>query len=311
MLSLVHLKTFLAVTKMGNFTRAAHELCLTQPAVSGHISALEEELGVSLFNRTGKKVVLTDAGRLVAQEGAELLDRVNQLRSALADLSDLHGGTVRIGASKIIGVYMLPKVITAFREQYPDVELQLSIHSARTIVNQVEENHYDLAVVGEGEKIQSNNIGVKAIGEDELILVASPSHPVFAQAQITAASIFNEPFVLSGDDTASLQNIKTQLRELGIHLKSTIKIGEAGAIKRAVEEGAGLAILSRAVVERELTEGRLKEVPLEHHFTRGILMLWRQDRRFSKATDAFMRVLKATLAMQNHTAATTRVDAEA
>ena len=297
MLSFIHLRTFLTVIKQGSFTRAAHELSLTQPAVSGHIAALEEEFGMPLFNRTGKKIVLTDAGSILQKGARDILDRVEDLKGELTDLKALRGGTIRIGASKIIGVYMLPRILMAFRDQFPDIELQISIHSAHTIAGQVEDNAYDLAIVGEGDQIAFRNIGTKVIGEDRLVVIASPNHPLASRGMVTIEELGSEPFILSGRLTASLQSLKAQLSELGVNLKSSIEMDEAGAIKRAVEEGAGLAILSRSVVERELIEGRLIELQLDHQILkRSILMLWRQDRRFSKNTEAFMRFLQKAFA---------------
>ena len=105
-----------------------------------------------------------------------------------------------------------------------------------------------------------------------------------------------EQFILPESTTASAQNLRRELDKLGLHVKSTIEIGEAGGIKRAVEEGAGLAVISRFVVERELTEGRLAELQIEGWTPRRqILMLWRHDRRFSKSTEAFMRFLMKKL----------------
>ena len=295
MLSLLHLRTFMAVTKCGNFTKAATFLNLTQPAISGHIAALEQELGTQLFNRTGKKLVLTDAGNILERRARDILRRVDEVKSEIEDLKNLRGGCIRIGASKIIGVYILPKILTAFREQFPDIELQISIHSARTIVAQVEDNQYDLAIVGEGITINPRNIGHKIIGEDELIVIAAPNHPLVKNPLVPLDTAFHEPFILSGQDTASLKHVKQHLSELGIELKSTIEIDEAGAIKRAVEEGAGLAIISRSVVDRELQEVRLVSLHLEKQVKRNILMIWRHDRRFSKNTEAFMQFLQKSI----------------
>lgn len=302
MLNLQQMKTFLAVIKCGSFTRAAHELNLTQPAVSGHIAALEEEFGMPLFNRTGRKVVLTDAGEILMRGARDIFYHVDDLKRELADLRALRGGMIRIGASKIVGVYMLPKIMMAFRDEFPDIELQISIHSAHTIVAQVEDNAYDLAIVGEGEQIASRNVGTKVIGEDEFVLVASPSHPLVQTPLVTVEELSNEPFILSGRLTASLISLTAQLADIGLNLKSSIEMDEAGAIKRAVEEGAGLAIISRSVVERELEQGRLCELRLDAPpFKRNILMLWRHDRRFSKNTEAFMRFLQKAFAENSKT----------
>lgn len=161
-----HLRTFIAVARFGSFTRAAWQLCITQPAVSGHIAALEEALGAKLFNRTGREIVLTDSGRVVLKAAHDIMERLDLMQRELDDITTLKGGTIRIGASRIIGVYLLPKIVTAFREKFPEIEIQLSIHSARSIAESVLENAFDIAVVAEGDQFFSTNVGVKSIGTD-------------------------------------------------------------------------------------------------------------------------------------------------
>ncbi|MBQ8829960.1 MAG: LysR family transcriptional regulator [Burkholderiaceae bacterium] len=293
MVDLGYLNTFLSVVKYGSFTKASYALRITQPAVSGHIAALEKELGVALFNRTGKRVVLTDAGRLVLIRAKDILTCVEKLNNELADLRALKGGKIRIGASKIVGVYVLPKILMAFREKFPQIELQISIHSARTIFKQIEDNMFDLAIIAEGDPLFSKNVGFKTIGQDKLIVIARPDHHLALKKNVSLEEICSEPFIMFGRNTASAQSILRQFKRMNVHLTSTIEIDEAGAIKRAVEEGSGIAIVSRSVVERELNEGRLVELPLQNWtLYRDILLLWRQDRRFSKNTEAFMRFLQ-------------------
>ncbi len=293
-----HLRTFVAVARFGSFTRAAWQLCITQPAVSGHIAALEEALGAKLFNRTGREIVLTDSGRVVLKAAHDIMERLDLMQRELDDITTLKGGTIRIGASRIIGVYLLPKIVTAFREKFPEIEIQLSIHSARAIAESVLENAFDIAVVAEGDQFFSTNVGVKSIGTDPLVVIASPAYVQrhFGRNELSVEEVSREPFILPESTTASAQNLRRELDKLGLHVKSTIEIGEAGGIKRAVEEGAGLAVISRFVVERELTEGRLAELQIEGWTPRRqILMLWRHDRRFSKSTEAFMRFLMKKL----------------
>lgn len=297
MLSLVHLKTFLTAVRTGSFTQSAYALSLSQPAVSGHIAALEEELGVRLFERTGRRIVLTDAGRLVERAAREIMDREQRLRSELEDLGDCRGGTIRIGASRIMGVYVLPRILTAFRDLHPEVELRVSTHTAHTILRMVEDNAFDLAVVAEGdERLRTENVGAKRIGTDHLAVVAPAGGSYVSGDLLTPGRVAAESFILPGRGTASAQNLRRSLEERGIRLKSTIEMDDAGSIKRAVEEGAGLAVVSRVVVERELTDGRLVELTVPGwEPSRGIFMLWRQDRRFSRNTERFMDFLKARL----------------
>lgn len=299
MIVLNHLRTFLAAARCGSFTRAARDLCITQPAVSGHIAQLEAAIGAELFNRTGREVVLTDAGRVVQKAARDIMDRLESMQSELADLEALKGGTIKIGASKIIGVYLLPKIITAFREKFPEIELQVAIHNAHTIAQSVLDNAFDIAIVAEGDQFTSKSLGSTTIGYDDLTIIASPEYVRrrFGRTELSVEQAGRESFILPGKATASAQNLKAQLAELGIRLRSTIEIDEAGAIKRAVEDDAGLAVISRSVVERELADGRLAELHIAGWSPRQrILMLWRCDRRFSKNTEAFMRFLKSCLA---------------
>lgn len=297
MLSLQHLKTFLTVVRFRSFTRAAIELQLTQPAVSAHIAALESSLGTPLFNRTGRRIILTDAGRIAEKYARSVLEQIDTMKSEIDDLQGLHGGTISIGASRIIGVYMMPRILMAFRDRFPDIEMQISIHSAHTIRQQVEDNCFDLAIVGEGDPIDSPAVGVKAIGEDRLVIVAPPNHRLAGQKFVTSKDLKKEVFIMQGRLTASLQSLKSQLTRIGFNFNSTLTMDDAGAIKRAVAEGAGLAILSSAVVEEEVREKRLITFDLaDYPLRRNILMLWRQDRRFSKNTEAFMRFLQEAFA---------------
>ena len=289
-----HLRTFIAVARFGSFTRAAWQLCITQPAVSGHIAALEEALGAKLFNRTGREIVLTDSGRVVLKAAHDIMDRLDLMQRELDDIKTLKGGTIRIGASRIIGVYLLPKIVTAFREKFPEIEIQLSIHSARAIAESVLENAFDIAVVAEGDQFFSTNVGVKPIGTDPLVVIASPAYLERRgwRNVLSVEEASREQFILPESSTASAQNLQRELDKLGMRVKSTIEIGEAGGIKRAVEQDAGLAVISRFVVERELAERRLAELHIDGWTPhRRILMLWRHDRRFSKSTEAFMRFL--------------------
>lgn len=235
MLSLNHLKTFMAVLKFGSFTRAARQLNLTQPAVSGHIAALEAELGASLFTRTGRAVVLTDEGRVLEARGKKVIEELDRMRSEIEDLKDLKGGRITLGASRIIGVYVLPKLLADFQERFPGIKLQLVVHSAHTILQKLEDNAFDLAVIAEGIPITSQNIGFKVIGKDPLAIIAPADHPLAKKGVITVSEVCSERFILPGEQTASAGSLRKRLEDVGIRLQSTIEMNEQGAIKRAVK----------------------------------------------------------------------------
>lgn len=296
MISEAYINTFLAVTRLGSFSRAAYELNISQPAVSGHIAKLEKEVGAELFTRTGKKVILTDAGKVTRSCFLDVRKRLDRLEMDLADLAELRGGTIRLGASRIIGVYMLPKILKAFQVKFPDIELSVAIHSAHTILEQVEDNRFDLAIVAGDESIASRNVGAKVVAQDKTILIASPDSRYAAGGRISVAEAQAESFILPGPKTSTATSLISRLTQLGLKLNGTLEIDDAGAIKRAVEEGAGIAFISKAVVQKEIAAGSLVELRLENFTTsRDIVMVWRQDRAFSKNTQAFMRFLQSEL----------------
>lgn len=298
MLSFVWLRSFLAVTRYNSFTNAAYQLGITQPAVSGHIEQLEEELGMPVFNRVGRKVSLTDAGRVVKNCAQDIEDRLNGLQRELSALKALNGGEIRIGASRIAGGYLLPNILAGFRRKYPDIELHMTVHTSSQIIADVEANVFDLAIVTEGCHSLSPNVLRKAIGTDEMIIVAPSGFglgrgvPPGTVCTLSHEDAVKMPFIFFGSETASFKAINRELKRIGLKLNGSFEMNDAGAIKRAVEEGSGLALISRSVVQRELNEGRIEEVKIEGwHYSRKIFMVWRQDRPFSRNTDAFMQYL--------------------
>lgn len=292
MINLTHLKSFVVVAKTGSFTRGAYNLNITQPAVSGHISALEEDLGTKLFNRTGKKIVLTPAGELVMDTANEIFSKLEQLNIQISKLSEFKGGTVNLGASKIIGTFLLPKLAVAFRKKYSDICVNIHIHSAHTIITKVIDNQLDLAITSRVEHIPDAVLGSKVICQDQLVAITTPDSIYAKRPVLTLSDMRRESFILPGRQTASFFGIRNYFSFFGINLQSSMELGSAGAIKRAVEESKGLGLISKSAVLNELANGQLVEMKMENvDLRREILMIWRHDRSFSKSTEAFVRFL--------------------
>ena len=298
MLMLNHLQTFLTAARVKSFTRAGRELGMTQPAVSGQIAQLEEELGEKLFNRTGRENVLTDAGRIVLQAAKDVTDRLDVMRKDLAGLSQLRGGCIRIGTSHVIGLYLLPKILTHFRANFPGIQVQVAVLSAQTIDAQALENNFDIAIVGEGDRFISNNVNVKAVGVDELVVAASKRYVGrhFGQTHLMVDQAADKPFILLGPATGSSQALRNELKNLGIHLRSVMEMDDVIAVKRSVSYGAGLAVLPRFLVERELQDGSFVELQIgKWKPSRNILLLWQRDRQSSDSTETFTQFLQQKL----------------
>ncbi len=292
MTTLAQLRTFVTVAHLNSFSRAAEQLHLTQPAVSAQVGALEDALGARLFDRIGKKIALSASGKLVLDASEAVLCRLERLRGDLADLKSLRAGRLSIGASQVAGVYLLPELLAAFRVEYPGIDADVRIEPARRVVEMLAEGEIDCAVIGEGAPITDPRVAIKPIARDELVLIVPNGH-VFAQMTTVAPrSLAQFPFVLPRRDSASSEHLLDQLAAVGIRLDNVLELGNIGAVKRAVEAGLGVSIVSRIAVAHELQDGRLKSVYMEQlQIERDIALCWNHERSFSRATEAFIGFL--------------------
>jgi DNA-binding transcriptional LysR family regulator len=288
-MTLSQLRTFCAVARLNSFSRAAEKLHLTQPAVSAQVLALEDFLKVKLFDRFGKKISLSESGHTVLKAAEEILDRVAALDRELADVRELRAGHVAIGASQVVGVYLLPELLAKFRGEFDGIELNVRVEPARQIVDMLLEGEIDIGIIGEGTPIGDGRIAVKPVLRDELVLIV-PSNHLFAQMKaVPPASLRQMPIVLPRRDSASSESLLEQLSAEGIRPDTVMELGNIGAVKRAVEAGLGISIVSRLAVAHELEDGRLRSVPLKGmKLERQISLCWHQDKPFSKATEAFV-----------------------
>ena len=289
MMTLAQLRTFSTVARLNSFSRAAEKLHLTQPAVSAQVVALEDYLKVKLFDRVGKRISLSESGRIALAAAEEILERVAALDRQLSDLRELKAGRVTIGASQVVGVYLLPELLAHFRAEYPGIELDVRVEPARRVIDLLVGGELDVALVGEGAPIRDEHVAVKPILRDELVLIV-PSNHVFAQMKgVPPASLKQMPFVLPRRDSASSESLMEQLAAEGIAPDSVMELGNIGAVKRAVEAGLGISVVSRLAVRHELEDGRLKSVKLRGlKLERQISLCWHHGKPFSKATEAFI-----------------------
>ena len=289
MMTLSQLRTFCTVAKLNSFSRAAEKLHLTQPAVSAQVVALEEFLKVKLFDRVGKKISLSDSGHIVLKAADEVLERLAKLNRDLMDLGELNAGHIAIGASQVVGSYLMPELLAQFRGEVPGIDLDVRIEMSRRIVDMLIEGEIDVGIIGEGTPISDERIAVKPILRDELILIVPSSH-IFAQMKsVRPASLAQMPFVLPRRDSASSESLLEQLAAEGIRPDNVMELGNIGAVKRAVEAGLGISIVSRLAVAHELEDGRLKAVRITGmKLERQISLCWHHGRPFSRATEAFV-----------------------
>lgn len=285
-------EVFLAVAKAGSFRVAAEAMHLSQPALSQHVAEIERELGARLFDRLGRKVALTEAGRILEEHALRLFASVTSAREAVADLSELKRGSLVIGASTTPGIYVLPRIIAAFQDKYPRVTLSLRIENSALIEERIRRNEVDLGVVG-GHPLRPGEECVTAGLVDELVLIVPPKHPWAGRREIQPALVGGQRLLVREEGSATRQVTERALQRAGGHITASMELGHTEAIKQAVMAGLGIAFVSRHAVRDELAAGRLHALRLRGlRIQRHFHIIHNEARTLSASARAFIELLK-------------------
>jgi DNA-binding transcriptional LysR family regulator len=284
------LAVFRAVARRLSFSRAADELHLTQPAVSKHIQQLEAELGVRLFHRVGKRVELTDAGRIVADYAQRVSALTEDVRRVLGELEGLRRGYLRLGASATPGLYLLPEMLARFRKKYPQVETTLVITNSADVTRRVSAGEFDMGFVG--APTETPGLQVRPFVGDEIVLIVPPGHPLARQRAFAPDLLAQETLIVREPGSATRQIAEAHLTRLGVAPKAVLEMTGCEGVKRAVAAGLGVAFVSRRAVALEVAQRLVSVLEVsELHFARQLYLLTRKDARPSAATLAFLAIV--------------------
>ena len=291
-LTLRQFEVFLAVARAGSFRRAADTLHLSQPALSQHVRELEEELGARLFDRLGRTVVLTEAGRLLEEHALRLFATLDGARDAVGELLGLKRGSLLIGGSTTPGIYVLPSLMAAFQARYPGIRVALRIANSRVIEERVRANELDLGVVG-GHVLGPGERCLTAGLLDELVLVVPPAHPWAGRGSVRPEQLADERLLMREEGSATRQVTERTLQQAGVKFRMAMELDHTEAIKQAVMAGLGVAFVSVHAVKEELTAGRLRVLrlrglPIRRHFH----VIHHEARALPPAARAFVELLQ-------------------
>ena len=280
-MNLNQLALFLAVVEEGSVTRGAERASVSQPAVSRAVADLERALGVRLLDRGPKGVVPTEAGRTLAGYAARIFGLEREAEEALADLRGLRAGRLALGASTTIGDHLLPPVLARLMAAHPGLEVSMEVANTEAIQEGVASGRYDAGFTEGGA--DPARFEVAAFAEDELIVVGPPNGPT--------GGLDGRPFVMREAGSGTRAVVERGLREAGIEPRVVAALGSTAAIKRAVAEGMGLAMVSALALESELASGALVRVAPEVRIVRPLHRVRLAWRRESPALRALMRMI--------------------
>jgi DNA-binding transcriptional LysR family regulator len=243
--SLRQLRTFEAVARLKNFSRAAEELHVTQPTVSKQIRLLHEEVGLLLLEQIGKKVFLTEAGEELYATCADWLETWGRFEQTVADLKGIKQGRLRIAAVTTTK-YFMPRLLGPFCTQYPGIDLALEVINRDRLLERLARNQDDLYVMGVPP--EGLDIVCEPFMENPLVVLAPVSHPMARRKRIPFADLANEPFIVRERGSGTRLTIERVFQEKNVPLKIRMELGSNEAIKQAVAGGLGLALLSQSTL---------------------------------------------------------------
>ena len=266
------LKVFRTVAEHLSFRRAAETLHLTQPAVTLQIKALEEELGVRLLDRSGNRVVLTPAGRILNRRANEIAEISERAREELSLLTGEHAGELRAGASTSIAQYVLPKLLGNFKREHPKVQLQIISGNTEEIVEHLIAGQISIGLI-EGPALRKD-VRTEPFMEDELVLIFPAGHLWARKSQVTMDDLRGAPFLLRERGSGTRRVLEAALEKAGLRkqdMNVVMELDSTEAIISSVESGLGIGFATRAAIFprlplRRIATAAVKGLRVPRHF---------------------------------------------
>jgi DNA-binding transcriptional LysR family regulator len=290
-MNLNQLRIFQSAAKLLNFTRAAEELHLTQPGISKHLRALEEHYGTRLFERLGKKVMLTQAGEALYEATSAAFNLLDAARARIDDINGLAGGKLVIGTSVTIGTYILPGKLVRFRQRHPGVEIKVETALSRHIAEKVLDHSLELGLVG--HYAPDARLEAKPFMTDRLALIVSPRHPwAERKGALRLKDLGDQTLLVSKRGSGTGRVVEALLVKEGVTPRVVMELGTTEGVKQAVAANLGVSLLSHHVLHLELASGVIMAVPFAgDEPSRDLYLVYHKDRHLSHSARAFVEML--------------------
>jgi DNA-binding transcriptional LysR family regulator len=282
------LRTFLEVSRLRSFSRAAEKLSVTQPAISAQIRSLETEVGARLFDRDGGKVTFTSAGRVFEPFAEHVLQCHAHIGITIAELHRSPRGEISVSANEATSLYVLPPVFAAFKKQYTRVALKIVRADRARILEEVLNREVDFGVVS--LPVKDARLMVERIHKDEVVLVTGPAHTLASRETVTMTELLEHPLLLtkSGRQRDQLDEF---FRAEDAHPRVAMEVESSELLKRLISAGLGMGFLPRAVVAGDAATGALRILKVEGlRISRELALVFRKEKALSRAGHAFLEI---------------------
>lgn len=291
-----NLKAFVAVAEKSSFSVAAAQLHITQPAISKRIHLLEEQLGTQLFDRIGRQVSLTEAGRTLLPRAQAILADIELARRAIADLSGEVRGQLKLVTSHHIGLHRLPRVLREYTQHYPLVDLDIRFMDSAEAFYAVQHGDFDLGIVTEVEN-KSSQVCSQTIWVDRMHFVAARQHPLHKLTKVSLKDISQYPALLPEKRFYTTQLVEALFLRDGLNIKMNLSTNYLETIKALITVGYAWGVLPDTMLQDDalailpVTTAQGGTVP---QLTRNLDCIYHPQRQMSNATKAFFDLLCST-----------------
>ncbi len=283
-------RTFLAVLEQGGVRRAAVALHRSQPAVSARLQELERAVGAQVFEQVGRRLELTDAGRVLAAEAPLLLRAAAELVDQVQEAATADRGRLRLATIDAASIYVLPALYLEYRTAHPQVQLFVQVVDSRHVLALVRAREADIGVVA--LPASHPELDIEAIFEEELVCVAAPTHPLASGAACALRDVSAHPLVLyaRGSTTRAMLDAVFEAHGLAPHV--AMEAASPEAMKRLAEAGIGITIIPEALVRDDVAAGRLRQLTVpDARFARRLGIVVRRGRTLSAHARRFLALL--------------------
>lgn len=290
--TLRQLQVFQAVARTLSFSQAAQELYLAQPTVSMEIKQLEKLVGHPLFERIGRRVYLSAAGKELQQYSQRILGLVDEAMQAMDELKGLRRGTLLLAADTTAGVYVMPPLLGVFQSRYPEVSISMSVVNRSAVQEQLRQNLVDLAILGQLPDDQE--LSVAPFLQNRLVPIALPTHPLAGRSEIPFAEFAREPLLVREQGSGTRSSTLAAFSRQGIIPHIAMELSSNSAIKQGVLAGMGVSVISEQAIALEVKLGMLVALPVAGFpIVRDWHVVHLKDKRLSPVAAAFMQFLLA------------------
>ncbi len=283
------LAAFVEVAEAGSFTQAAERLHLSQPAISKRITALEDQIGQSLFDRVGRTVNLTDAGRTLLPYARKALQDIEDARRALSQLDGQVSGRLSIGTSHHIGLHRLPPVLGQFTRDYPQVDLDIHFMDSEIACQAVLAGKLELGIVTLPTQ-PLPQLQSRLVWPDPLVVVVAPDHPLAGRSQVSLAQLAEHPAVLPDEATYTHRIVTGALQAEGVKPHVRLATNYLETLKMLAGIGLGWSVLPESMLDDTLARLNVPRLRLR----RELGLVWHEKRTLSGGAQALMRLMPAT-----------------